>query len=92
MDAHLLVDACQPHGVLEYLLGASGAIGTAVLPFEQELLGAELLEVSAELLQNARREWNVPVLFTLGTANVDLHVAGIDVRDAQVDHLTHSQT
>lgn len=91
MDADLLVDACGLHGLFEHGLRAARGVGPSVLALEQVFLGAIHLEVSPELVQDAFRQVDIPVLLSFGPADMDLHVAAVDVRHFQPDQLTDPQ-
>lgn len=91
MDANGLVDPGCGHGLFEHGLRAARGTGPSVLAFEHVFLGAIRLEVSPELVQNAFRQVHIPVLLSFGPADMDLHVAAVEVRHFRSDKLTDPQ-
>lgn len=91
MDADALVDPRLVERLLEDRLGAARRVGSPVLALEQVFLWAILLEVLAELAQNAFRQVDVPVLLAFGPADEYLHVAAVNVRHLQPHKFTDPQ-
>lgn len=91
MYANLLGDAGPLQRGMEHLLGAAAAVCTAILPLKEVFLGPVRFEVGAQLGEGTLGQGDVPVLLSLGPADMDLHVAAVDVRNFQCHQFTHTE-